>query len=217
MSVRMTLLAVCLVYLVIVVVIGAVAYRRTGSGTEEYFLGGRSARTLVLFMALLGTNVTPFVIMGIPGLSYHHGVGVFGLNAAIVALGVPWTIYAIGYPAWKAARRVGAITPAELSRSHAALTRGYPRSFETAEQIARAVAQLFLHGLPDDFFDRFVSDVTNVTADDAGAVARRYLPLGDMQVVIVGDRERVGGPLAELGVGPVEEFPPDGEPAAQAR
>ncbi len=109
------------------------------------------------------------------------------------------------------------ITPAELSRSHAALTRGYPRSFETAEQIARAVAQLFLHGLPDDFFDRFVSDVTNVTADDAGAVARRYLPLGDMQVVIVGDRERVGGPLAELGVGPVEEFPPDGEPAAQAR
>ncbi len=114
MSVRMTLLAVCLVYLVIVVVIGAVAYRRTGSGTEEYFLGGRSARTLVLFMALLGTNVTPFVIMGIPGLSYHHGVGVFGLNAAIVALGVPWTIYAIGYPAWKAARRVGAITPAEL-------------------------------------------------------------------------------------------------------
>jgi len=114
MTTGATLLVVCLVYLAIVVAIGAVAYRRTGTGTEEYFLGGRTARTVVLFMALLGTNVTPFVIMGIPGLAYHHGVGVFGLNAAIVALGIPWTFYAIGYPAWKAARRVGAITPAEL-------------------------------------------------------------------------------------------------------
>ncbi|MCX4242420.1 sodium:solute symporter family protein [Paraliomyxa miuraensis] len=109
-----TLLLVCLVYLAVVLAIGAAAYRRTGTGSEEYFLGGRTARTVVLFMALLGTNVTPFVLMGIPGQAYHHGVGVFGLNAAIVALGIPWTFYAIGWPAWKAARRVGAITPAEL-------------------------------------------------------------------------------------------------------
>ncbi|MEM7155321.1 MAG: sodium:solute symporter family protein [Myxococcota bacterium] len=114
MSLPMTLLTVCLVYLAVVAVIGAVAYRRTGSSSEEYFLGGRTARTVVVFMALLGTNVTPFVIMGIPGLAYHHGVGVFGLNAAIVALGIPWTFYMIGWPAWKAARRVGALTPAEL-------------------------------------------------------------------------------------------------------
>ncbi len=114
MSVGTTLLLVCLAYLVIVLAIGAAAYRRTGRGSEAYFLGGRTARTLVLFMALLGTNVTPFVLMGIPGLAYHHGVGVFGLNAAIVALGIPWTFHAIGWPAWKAARRVGAITPAEL-------------------------------------------------------------------------------------------------------
>lgn len=114
MSTGATLLVVCVVYLAVVLAIGAVAYRRTGSGTEEYFLGGRTARTVVLFMALLGTNVTPFVIMGIPGKAYHHGVGMFGLNAAIVALGIPWTFYVIGYPAWKAARRLRAISPAEL-------------------------------------------------------------------------------------------------------
>ena len=114
MSTGAILLTVCLVYLVVVLAIGVLAYRRTGSSSEEYFLGGRSARTVVVFMALLGTNVTPFVIMGIPGLAYHHGVGVFGLNASIVALGIPWTFYAIGFPAWKAARRLGAITPAEL-------------------------------------------------------------------------------------------------------
>ncbi|MEX1362202.1 MAG: sodium:solute symporter family protein [Nannocystaceae bacterium] len=114
MSHGATLLAVCVVYLAVVLGIGALAYRRTGPGSEEYFLGGRTAKTVVVFMALMGTNVTPFVIMGIPGLAYHHGVGVFGLNAAIVALGIPWTFYAIGFPAWKAARRLSAITPAEL-------------------------------------------------------------------------------------------------------
>lgn len=98
-------------------VVGGIAYAASRRGTadaEDYFLGGRSAKTLVLFMALLGTNVTPFVLMGIPGLAYHHGVGVFGLNAAIVALGIPLTFWAIGYPAWRAARALEAVTPAEL-------------------------------------------------------------------------------------------------------
>lgn len=105
---------VCGVYFAIVLVIGWLAARRTGAGAEEYFLGGRSARTVVLFMSLLGTNVTPFVLMGIPGLAYHQGVGVFGYNAAIVALGIPLTFWLIGDPAWRMARRLSAITPAEL-------------------------------------------------------------------------------------------------------
>jgi SSS family solute:Na+ symporter len=101
-------------YMVIVLVIGAYAFRRTLQTAEDYFLGGRAAKTVVLFMALFGTNVTPFVLMGIPGLAYHAGIGVFGQNAAIVALGIPITFYLIGYPAWLAAKRVGAVTPAEL-------------------------------------------------------------------------------------------------------
>ncbi|RMG99857.1 MAG: sodium:solute symporter family protein, partial [Deltaproteobacteria bacterium] len=105
---------VLLAYLAVVAVIGGMAARRTAGDPEDYFLGGRAARTLVLFMALFGTNVTPFVLMGIPGLAYHHGVGVYGMNAAIVALGIPLTFWLIGDPARVAARRLGAITPAEL-------------------------------------------------------------------------------------------------------
>jgi SSS family solute:Na+ symporter len=111
------LLLVLLVYFGVVGAIGFAAYRRGQQGeggAEDYFLAGRTARTIVLFMALFGTNVTPFVLMGIPGRAYHDGVGVFGYNAAIVALGIPVSFYLIGYPAWKAARRTGAITPAEL-------------------------------------------------------------------------------------------------------
>lgn len=101
-------------YFVIVLLIGAVAYRKTENTAEDYFLGGRTAKTVVLFMALFGTNVTPFVLMGIPGLAYHHGIAVFGLNAAIIVLGIPLSFWLIGYPAWIAAKRTGSVTPSEL-------------------------------------------------------------------------------------------------------
>jgi SSS family solute:Na+ symporter len=107
-------IAVVLGYFVIVLMIGAVAYRRTTTSAEDYFLGSRSARSLVLFMALFGTNITPFVLMGIPGIAYHNGIVVFGYNAAIVVLGIPLTFWLIGYPAWIAAKRTGSLTPAEL-------------------------------------------------------------------------------------------------------
>ncbi|MBK6917300.1 MAG: sodium:solute symporter family protein [Deltaproteobacteria bacterium] len=108
------LLLPVLLYFGVVLVVGAVAARATSANAEDFFLGSRSARTLVLFMALFGTNVTPFVLLGIPGLAYHEGVGVFGYNAAIVALGIPLSFWLIARPAWHEARRQGAISPAEL-------------------------------------------------------------------------------------------------------
>jgi SSS family solute:Na+ symporter len=109
-----TLLAVNLAYLIITLAIGWLAWRRTTSTPEDYFLGGRSTRALVLFMAVFGTNVTPFVLLGIPGHSYNHGVAIFGLKAADVGKGSPHTVWLIGHPARLAARRIGAITPVEL-------------------------------------------------------------------------------------------------------
>lgn len=105
-------------YVVVVVLLGLAARRRAASSPEEYFLAGRALGPLVLFMALFGTNNTSFVLVGIPGLSYHLGVGVFGLNAAPVALGIPLTFWLIGSPARRLAKRYGALTPAELFARH---------------------------------------------------------------------------------------------------
>lgn len=114
MSAAGSVLLPCAIYFAIVLVIGWAAARRQSSDAHDYFLAGRTAKTLVLFMAIFGTNVTPFVLLGIPGLAYHEGVGVFGFNAAIVSLGIPLTMWMIGRPAWHEAHRLGAVTPAEL-------------------------------------------------------------------------------------------------------
>jgi len=101
-------------YFAVVLVLGTLATRRSSRSPEEYFLAGRGLGTLVLFMALFGTNCTTFVLVGIPGQAFEHGIGVFGLNAAVLALGIPLSFWAIGSPARRMAQRLGALTPAEL-------------------------------------------------------------------------------------------------------
>jgi predicted Zn-dependent peptidase len=105
-----------------------------------------------------------------------------------------------------AGARPASVEELELARS--ALTRGYPRNFETAGQVARSLAQLVLYGLPDDTFEQFVPSVAAVGIEEVTAGARRLDPRR-MVVAIVGDRERVADGLASLGLGEPSVVPPD--------
>jgi predicted Zn-dependent peptidase len=95
-------------------------------------------------------------------------------------------------------------TAEELTLARAALTRGYPRGFETAEQVARAAAQLALYGLPDDYFSQFVPRVSAVDSAEVTRVAREYLDPARLLTVVVGDREKIGASLARLDLGASE-------------
>jgi predicted Zn-dependent peptidase len=97
------------------------------------------------------------------------------------------------------------VTPAELELGRAALTRGYPRNFETAEQLGRAAVQLALYGLPDDYFTTFVPRVLAIDEDDVTRVAQDHLAPGRLLTVIVGDRDKVGPTLEGLNLGEVSE------------
>ena len=92
-------------------------------------------------------------------------------------------------------------TAEEVEVAKAALTRGYPRNFETAEQIARAMAQLVLYGLPDDYFDTFTSRVADVTVDRARQVASTHLHPDRLATAIVSDSSIVLPQLAAAGLG----------------
>ena len=83
----------------------------------------------------------------------------------------------------------------------AALTRGYARNFETAEQIARAMAQLVLYELPDDYFDTFASKVAAVTVERARQAASTHLDPDRLATAIVSDSSIVIPQLAAAGLG----------------
>ena len=93
------------------------------------------------------------------------------------------------------------VTRAELETGRAALTLGYPRNFETAEQVARAAAQMALHDLPDDYYSTFVPRVLAIDEHTVTHTAARHLDPSRLLTVVVGDRERVGSALLPLELG----------------
>jgi zinc protease len=89
----------------------------------------------------------------------------------------------------------------ELDVARASLTRGYPRGFETTEQIARAAAQMALYDLPADHFEQFMGSVGRVDGNDVSAAAASHLAPSRSVVAIVGDDGQFARGLSSLGLG----------------
>ena len=96
-----------------------------------------------------------------------------------------------------------------MTLAKASLTRGYPRNFETAPQVARSVAQLALYELPDTYFEEFVPNVHRVGPDDVTAAASKYLDPSRLTTLIVGDHGAIASSLHSLGLGEPRVLPPD--------
>ena len=132
---------------------------------------------------------------------FRLGPGPFQMSASVqTEVTAQAIVEAVGE--MTALRDLRPITAAELETARATLTKGYPRNFETADQIGRSVAQLALYELPDDYFATFVP---RVAALDLGAVqdaARRNLHPDQLVTVIVGDADRVAPTLDGLELGP---------------
>jgi zinc protease len=79
----------------------------------------------------------------------------------------------------------------------------FPIKYETASQIATALANLVIYDLPGDFYDQYRARVRDVSAAQILAAAKSHLDPSRLQIVVVGDPETIAGPLTRLDVGPV--------------
>jgi zinc protease len=107
------------------------------------------------------------------------------------------------------------LTTAELITARESITRSLPGRFETTSQAASSIGKLFVHSLPLDYYRTLPLRVDAVTAAEAQRVARQFLRPDGLVVVAVGDRRILGG-LEALGLGPIEEVGPDGEPLTKS-
>ncbi|HXG24472.1 MAG TPA: sodium:solute symporter family protein [Chthonomonadales bacterium] len=103
-------------YLAIVLYIGIFAFRRSKESGEDYFLASRALGPAIFLLALFGTNMTAFAILGSSGLAYARGIGVFGLMASSSALVIPLTIFFIGTRLWALGKRFGHMTQVQFLR-----------------------------------------------------------------------------------------------------
>lgn len=134
------------------------------------------------------------------GFDLRRGLGPFMLQTSV---GTEVTAPAIR-EALKEIEDIRTVRPAtddELELARASVTRGYPRGFETAQQVTRGIASLALHGLPDTYFEEFVPRVEAVTRRDIERVAAQYLDPARMVTLAVGDHDRITAALPALNLG----------------
>ena len=106
-------IVVC-IYLVIIAVIGSVAFRKSQANTEDFFLANRSVGSMVFFLSLFATNMTAFAILGSSGQAYRQGIGIYGLMASSSGFVIPLTIFFIGTRLWAHRQAVRAPDPGRL-------------------------------------------------------------------------------------------------------
>ena len=100
--------------------------------------------------------------------------------------------------------------PDELSLAKDSQSRSLPGIFETDSGEAGALSELFMYSLARDYFSKLPEQLNAVTAEDAEAVAQKYLHPDQLILVCVGDRAKIEPELLKLDLGSIEIRDPDG-------
>jgi zinc protease len=106
------------------------------------------------------------------------------------------------------------VSEEELAVAKDALIQRLPGTFASVGAVNAALTSLWAEGLPDDYYQRYAKSIAAVTRQDVSRVARQHLDLGDLAIVIVGDRATIEAPLAATGIGPIVHLDIDGNPLA---
>ena len=126
--------------------------------------------------------------------SYRRGAGPFVAQAAVQGFSTKESV--IEFLKELHGIRGGIpVSPEEIESARQAIIRGFPRGFETPEQIAASLEAVVIYELPDDYFNSYTQKIAAVKLDDLNRVAKQYLHPDRMAIVIVGDRKSIEPPL----------------------
>jgi zinc protease len=103
-------------------------------------------------------------------------------------------------------------TQAELDQAKSSLIQALPERFSSTMALNGTISGLYAEGLPADYYQRFAANVNAVTLADLERVARRYIDLGHLAIVVVGDRAAIEAPLRATGIAPITLLDVNGAP-----
>jgi len=91
------------------------------------------------------------------------------------------------------------VSAAELAAIKRYFLGKFPRDLEANSDLAAMVSAVTFYGLPEDYFDRFVSRIQAVTTQDVQRVARKYLDPAHRLVTVVGRQDTLSKVVAPYG------------------
>jgi predicted Zn-dependent peptidase len=98
----------------------------------------------------------------------------------------------------------------ELENAKRAIVGSFALSLEQPQSLLQNIITQKLYNLPVDYWDTYPQKVSAITADDVQRSAQKYLDMGHLQVVAVGDAAKARDVLSKYGK--VEEFDAEGKP-----
>jgi zinc protease len=94
----------------------------------------------------------------------------------------------------------------ELTAAKNSMSRSLPGLFETTQQTARSIADLFIYNLPLDYFKGLPSEIQVITATETQNIAEKHIQPDSMIIVAVGDRSKIEPEIRKLNLGKIEIF-----------
>ncbi|MFN7981821.1 MAG: pitrilysin family protein [Vicinamibacterales bacterium] len=102
------------------------------------------------------------------------------------------------------------VTAEELTLAKDAIIRSLPAQFETSGRVTATTSNLFLYGLPLDYYTTAQARYSAVNSAQVTAAARKYLIPDNIFFIVVGDKAKIGSDLEKLRLGTLETWRPDG-------
>jgi predicted Zn-dependent peptidase len=104
-----------------------------------------------------------------------------------------------------------AVTDEEMAAGKAALAQSLPNTFESVASTANAIGNLYVQNLPQDYYQSYAAKINAVTRDDLVRVAKKYIDVNNLDIIIVGDRAVIEEPLRKTGIAPIVNIDIDGK------
>jgi predicted Zn-dependent peptidase len=86
----------------------------------------------------------------------------------------------------------------------------FPMTIQTPAQVAGFLSTLKLCGMPMNYYDDYIPSIQKITQEDLREVAKKYLDVSKMSIVVSGDNKTVAPTLTKFGK--VEVVDADGNP-----
>jgi zinc protease len=113
---------------------------------------------------------------------------------------------------FKGARGEVPFTDDEIAQGKAALVQGLPARFSSVQATGGSIGSLYVQDLPESYFRDYARNVEAVTRDDLVRVAKKYVDMEHLNIVIVGDRATIEENLRKTGIAPIVVLDADGKP-----
>jgi zinc protease len=106
------------------------------------------------------------------------------------------------------------ITDEELKTAKDSLIQGLPARFASVSAISNSIIALAVQNLPDDYYQTYAKNVSAVTKEDLLRVAKQYIDLNHLAIVIVGDRSKIEPTLRATNIAPITYLDIEGNPVS---